>query len=108
MERSKSVCLKIYKLTRNFPREEQFALADQLRRSSSSISANIAEGSGSSSKKDFSRYLDIAIKSVYETVSHLYLAEKQNYFSNEIRLDLYVEAETLVKKIQSFKKWLNK
>lgn len=97
---------KIYKLTKSFPRDELFSLTDQLRRSSNSISANIAEGSGSDSKKDFCHYLDIAMKSVYETVSHLYLATQQNYISENMRLSLYKDAEVLVKKIQSFKKWL--
>lgn len=96
----------IYKLTKRFPRDEIFALTAQLRRAASSISANIAEGSGSSSAKDLCHYLDIAIKSVYETVSHLYLACEQGYISEKDRADLYLKAEILVKKIQSFKKWL--
>lgn len=99
---------KIYKITRSFPSEEKFGLTDQLRRSASSISANIAEGSGSSSKKDFTHYLDISIKSSYETVSHLYLAKQLNYLSEKDRISLYEEAEILVKKIQSFKNWLRK
>ncbi|HSX40850.1 MAG TPA: four helix bundle protein [Candidatus Saccharimonadales bacterium] len=97
---------KIYKTTKKFPREELFSLTDQLRRSSSSIAANIAEGSGSTSRKDFCHYLDIAIKSLYETVSHLSLAKDQNYITEENRVDLYHDAEILVKKIQSFKKTL--
>jgi four helix bundle protein len=99
---------KVYKICKEFPREELFSLTDQLKRSASSIAANIAEGSGSSSKKDFSHYLDISIKSTYETISHLYLAKQQNYISDKTRQDLYDEAEVLVKKIQAFKKWLNK
>lgn len=43
----------IYFFTNTFPKQELFSLVDQLRRSSSSIAANIAEGSGSSSKKRF-------------------------------------------------------
>lgn len=97
---------KIYKITFSFPRSEQFTLSDQFRRSSSSIPANIAEGSGSSSKKDFSRYLDIAVKSIFETISHLYLAKELNYISEMSLKDLYNDAEILVKRINSFKKWL--
>ncbi|MDO8583400.1 MAG: four helix bundle protein [bacterium] len=99
---------QIYKITKNFPRDETFALADQLKRPASSIPANIAEGSGSSSKKEFSHYLDIASKSLYETVSHLYLAKQQNYILEKDRFRLYNDAELLIKKIQSFRKWLNK
>ncbi|MEK7502199.1 MAG: four helix bundle protein [Patescibacteria group bacterium] len=98
---------KIYSLTKNFPRDELFGLKDQLRRSASSISANIAEGSGSSSKRDFSNYLNISIKSIYETVSHLHIARSQNYIPENKRTELYNEAEVLVKRIQSFRKWLN-
>jgi four helix bundle protein len=99
---------KIYKTTRKFPREELFGLIDQLKRAVVSISANIAEGSGSSSVKDYCHYLDIAIKSTYEVVSHLYIAEDNGYISNEERQELYKEAELLVKQIKSFKAWLSK
>ena len=98
----------IYKITKKFPRDELFALTDQLRRSASSISANIAEGSGSSSKKDFTHYLDISIKSIYETVSHLYLAKDQGYLLEKDLLSLYNKAEVLVKRIQAFKSWLKR
>jgi four helix bundle protein len=100
--------LRIYKVTKTFPKEEIFALSDQLRRSASSIAANIAEGSGSSSKKDFCHYLDISVKSIYETVSHLYLANQQKYITNDIRENLYKDAEELTKKIKSFQAWLKK
>lgn len=94
---------KIYLLTKDFPRDELFALVSQLRRAGSSVPANIAEGCGSSTNKDLSHYLDIAIKSIYETVSHLYLAKELNYISENIRIELYKEAEILVRKIKSFK-----
>ena len=97
---------KIYKLTVTFPRHELFALSNQLRRSASSISANIAEGSGSSSKKDFNHFLDIAIKSIYETISHLHLAKELEYISDRDKLILYNDSEILVKKIKAFRKWL--
>lgn len=96
----------IYTTTNTFPRDEVFSLTNQLRRSAGSVSANIAEGSGSSSRKDFSHYLDISIKSVYEVVSHLYLAERQGYITEENRVVLYKEAEILVRRIKAFKKWL--
>ena len=100
--------MKIYDSTRLFPREELFSLANQLKRASISISANIAEGSGSSSIKDYSHYLDIAIKSTFEVVSHLFIAQQNGYISEVLRVELYEDAELLVKQIKSFKLWLTK
>ena len=66
----------IYIEIKKFPPEERFGLVDQLRRASTSISLNIAEGSGCSSKKAFVSYLEISLKSLYETVSILKISEK--------------------------------
>lgn len=105
---AKNYSNKIYYVTKSFPKEETFGLTDQLRRAANSISANIAEGSGSNSKKDFCHYLDIAIKSLYETVSHLYIAQDQDYIDENQRKELYRIAESLVKRIQNFKIWVDK
>ena len=98
----------IYSITKKFPKDELFSLTNQLHRSANSISANIAEGSGSSSDKDFSNYLSISIKSLYETVSHLFIARKQNYISDEDFRMLYQSAENLSKRIRAFKFTLTK
>ena len=99
---------QVYDLTKKFPESERFELTSQARRSASSASANIAEGSGGSSVKDFQNFLDIALKSICETVSHLALALKRDYLDEgdyTIRKD---KAEVLVRKIKSFKSWLDK
>ncbi|HSA83857.1 MAG TPA: four helix bundle protein [Patescibacteria group bacterium] len=98
----------IYTITKTFPPAERFSLVDQLRRAASSIAANIAEGSGSSSKKDFSHFLDIAIKSTYETVSHLVIAKEQKYISIESYNEFYELADRLSRKIRAFKSSLLK
>ena len=58
-------------LIRNLPREHRFELSSQLIRSSTSLVLNIAEGSGKSSAKDFSKFIDIALGSLYETVANV-------------------------------------
>ncbi|MBP6882058.1 MAG: four helix bundle protein [Candidatus Levybacteria bacterium] len=93
---------KIYNLTKGFPKTEIYGISDQLRRSAGSIPANIAEGSGSPSKKDFSHFLDIAQKSLYETVSHLYIAKDQNYINEDQRQRIYDSAEQLMRQIKKF------
>lgn len=96
----------IYVLTKKFPKYELFALTDQIRRAVNSISANIAEGSASSSSRDFAHYLDIAIKSLYETISHLQIAEDQEYILSQEKEKLYEKADLLSRKIRSFQKSL--
>ena len=95
---------EIYEITKKFPREELFSLSDQLKRAANSIPANIAEGSGSTSKKDFRHFLNIAIKSAYETVSLIIRAEQEGFITKKSRIAIYNQAEALVKRIQSFKK----
>ncbi len=66
--------LSIYKSTSRFPREELYGLTSQVRRASSSIAANIAEGYGRGGDAELSRFLQIAIGSAYEVEYHLLLA----------------------------------
>ncbi|MBI3627560.1 MAG: four helix bundle protein [Candidatus Sungbacteria bacterium] len=93
----------IYGVTEKFPQIEQFTLGDQLRRASVSVSANIAEGSGSSTNKDFQNFLSIAAKSLFEVVSLLKIAEQNGYMSESEYNDTYQTAENLAKKIYAFR-----
>lgn len=93
----------VYEVCKQFPRDELFGLTSQIKRAVLSISSNIAEGSGSSSKKDFAHFLDIAVKSVFETVSQLFFAKELEFIQQNIFNKLYNEAEILVKKIQSLR-----
>ena len=64
-QRAYKLSLEIHKASMNFPQREQYGLADQIRRASKSICANIAEGFGKQhhSKAEFKRYLVMAIGS---------------------------------------------
>lgn len=97
---------EVFGLCNKFPQEAQFNLGSQLRNSSLSVSNNIAEGSGSNSKKDFTNFLNIAIRSVYETISGLYFAKENKYLLIEKFKDLYRKSETLARKIRAFQKTL--
>jgi len=95
--------LKIYQITDRLPQRYQFDLGSQLRKSSLSVSNNIAEGSGASSIADFKRFLDIAVKSIFETVSALVILEKRNLISSKEKEGFFQEGELLVKRIRAFK-----
>ncbi len=58
-----------YSISQQLPKEEKFALNDQLKRAVTSICLNIAEGSGAGSSRVFCSFLEIAIRSLYETIA---------------------------------------
>jgi four helix bundle protein len=73
-QKSHQLTLAVYKTTATFPREEIYGLTSQIRRSCSSIAANIAEGCGRNGEAEFARFLHIAMGSASELEYHLLLA----------------------------------
>lgn len=85
----------VYQLSSDLPIEEKFGLTSQIRR----CVINIAEGSAKSSQKDFIRFLQISLGSLYELESHLILTEDLQFLSKK-RVYLVVEQiRTLQKRI---------
>ncbi len=83
----------IYELTKTFPTDERFGLTSQMRRAAVSISANIAEGSGRVSDKDFARFLEIAYGSLMEALSHGMIANQQGLITSQEIYDLLSQGE---------------
>ena len=77
----------IYKTINSLPQIERFALSDQIRRCSVSISSNIAEGAGRNHTKEFIQFLSIALGSLYELQTQLEIAQRVGYISNIVDLD---------------------
>lgn len=98
------LAVKVYRTSKNFPHNEQFALTNQIRRSVSSVSANIAEGFGRKSQKEKLQFFAIAYGSLLETKSFLYLAERLEYLDNEKLHLLINELTILQKQMNSFTK----
>jgi len=73
--------LKVYMLSKRFPKEELYSLTNQLRRSMSAIPANIAEGCGKNSQKDLGNYLNIALGSANEAEYFLLLSRDLEYLT---------------------------
>jgi len=81
-EKSHEMTLVSYKLTVQFPKHELFGLASQIRRCSSSIPANIAEGCGRVGNTEFHRFLQIACGSANELEYHFLLSKDLGYISD--------------------------
>jgi four helix bundle protein len=82
-KKSHALVLSVYKASRNFPKEELFALTSQLRRAASSVPTNIAEGCGRSGDPEFGRFLQVAMGSASEVEYHLLLAHDLHYLNEE-------------------------
>jgi four helix bundle protein len=80
-EKAHQSTLNIYRKTESFPKKEVFGLTSQLRRCSISVPANIAEGCGKFTDRDFARYLQISLGSAHETEYYVLLAKDLGYFS---------------------------
>ena len=80
---SYSLCLDIYKLTKSFPNDERFALTNQIRRASSSVPINIAEGNMKRSRKEKARFFEIAQASLEEVHCEMRLSYDLKYISEE-------------------------
>lgn len=99
---------EIYALTRKLPKEEQFGITSQLNRAAVSISLNIAEGEGRGSDSDLSRFIQIAIGSLNEVVTILYICLEQGYISQKEFNLFYQRCEQLSKMLHAFRNYLKK
>ncbi|HEX8635342.1 MAG TPA: four helix bundle protein [Pyrinomonadaceae bacterium] len=80
-QKAMELVVTVYKLSKNFPKEELYGLTSQLRRAAVSIPANIAEGQGRRSKTEFKQFLGHARGSLLELDTHLELACRLEYLN---------------------------
>lgn len=83
-QKADELVFQIYKLTETFPKHEVFGLTSQLRRAALSIPTNIVEGYGRKSKRELSRFLDMALGSLAEVEYLLEFARRLNYIKHDI------------------------
>lgn len=88
----------VSRLVRKFPREEMFGLTSQMRRSARSVCANIAEGSGRYSDRDFAQFVEIAFGSATELASDGFLAFDEGYIDEGELEDLLCRIEIVLGK----------
>ena len=99
-QKSHELVLEVYKILKLFPKDELFGLISQMKRSSSSIPTNIAEGCGRSSDKDFCRFLYFSFGSANEL-------EYQIILSIELKFIEIENSQKLLFQVEEVKKMLN-
>ena len=87
-QKAKEVLKRTYKLIKKFPPEERYAMCDQLRRASVSITSNIAEGVNRYSVKDKAHFIEMAFSSLMEVSSQFEIAEELGYITIEERMSM--------------------
>lgn len=87
-QKAKEVVKRTYMLLKKFPAEERFAMCDQLRRASVSVTSNVAEGVNRFSVKDKSHFIEMAYGSLMEVSSQFEIAEELGYVSVDDRLSM--------------------
>jgi four helix bundle protein len=101
-QKGHELTLDVYAVTRSFPINEQYGLTSQLRRSSSSVPTNLAEGSGKLTDLDFRRYLSMSFGSANEVEYLLFLSYCLDYLSEDDYLRLDTKCKEVKKMLASF------
>ncbi|MDF0705931.1 MAG: four helix bundle protein [Bacteroidota bacterium] len=103
---SRNFCSDIYETTSSFPESERFGLTNQLRRASVSVPSNIAEGCSRKSNRDFSRFLEIAMGSMYEIETQLLISNDLNFIQTKKLNSLLQKLDSIIKMTSKFKSTL--
>ena len=96
----------IYRETKPFPKEEMYGLINQIRRAAVSIPANIAEGNGRKSRKEYLQFLSVANGSKTELETHLLIAERLNFLTKEKSDQLQVQLQSVGRLLSALRKSL--
>ena len=91
-QKAHSYVLAIYKITKQYPKEELFCLVNQMRRAAASITANIAEGYAKISSKDKLRFYNISQGSLEETRNFIILSKDLGYITLQDKEQLGIQA----------------
>jgi len=95
-QRAHELALAVYAATKSFPRDETYGLTSQIRRAAVSIPSNIAEGCGSGSQSNLSRFLNLSMGSASELQYQVLLARDLAYFTS----DDHAELDALISEVK--------
>ncbi|MBO4452082.1 MAG: four helix bundle protein [Bacteroidaceae bacterium] len=100
-QKAMDLTVEIYSIIKYLPREETYALSDQLRRSAVSIPSNIAEGQGRNSDKEFVNFLSIARGSLWELETQIEICERLSYIDSSQKENVLTQTEEMGKMLNA-------
>jgi four helix bundle protein len=106
-QEGRALVKEIYSITITFPKEELYGLTSQIRRAAISVPSNIAEGTGRGSNKEFNRFLEFAIGSLFEIETQIILANDLKYINAEEFEIIHTKIKSLIRMVVKFKSTLN-
>ena len=101
-QKSMALVTKCYLLTKLFPKDELFSLTSQIKRCSISIPSNIAEGYGRGSDKEYYRFLNISMGSLFEFQTQIEIAFNLGYITNEEFTSVYDDSREIERMLSAF------
>ncbi len=102
-----NLAVRIYQITRAFPREEVYGITSQIRKAAVSISSNIAEGAGRKSKKDFRQFVHVASGSLNEVESLLHICFRLDFVESNTYQDLKEDVDKVGRLIGGLIRYLD-
>lgn len=105
-QRAMDLVESVYELLKKFPKEEQYALCDQLRRAVVSVPSNIAEGKSRISHKEQQHFIEISYGSLMETYCQLDIAKRIGYLSEEEFVKVKCDIENIARPLSGLYKSL--
>ena len=103
---AKQLAMSVYSLLNTFPKEENHALVDQLRRAVISVPSNIAEGMGRFAVKDRVRFLEIAYASLMEVMCQIEIAQELHYITDQQFTETEEQIKTVARTMSGLRKSL--
>ena len=101
-DKSMKLVTKVYEKSKVFPSEETYGLTSQIKKSAISIPSNIAEGYGRDGKKDYLKFLNISISSLFELQTQIEIANNLNFLSQKEFDEIYEETKEIERMLSSF------
>ncbi len=101
-KKSVEIAERLFDIADELERKKLYKFAEQLRGAALSISNNIAEGSGSNSKKEFVQFLNFTKRSCFENANMVIIFEKLGYLENQLKQEILSELEELCRMMSGF------